>query len=154
MKASVILVIILVLVAGCSQSNSSLISPAPDTNPIITSGIAENALGILGGFSLQVDKSNLNADLIPHRKPAIGESYTVSGAGFFTVRPCLDCLKIRGVGLDIDGNLVIKMQVKHPFQKGDPFKPPTGLNRLDLDIFDLVERLGKAAPPEAFGLEG
>jgi hypothetical protein len=30
------------------------------------------------------------------------------------------------------------MDVKHPFRKGDPLKPPTAVNRLDLDVFDLA----------------
>jgi len=40
--------------------------------------------------------------------------------------------------LNLDGNVVLTFSISHPFEKGIIGDPPTGKNRLDLDVFDLA----------------
>jgi fibronectin type 3 domain-containing protein len=92
--------------------------------------------GILGGWDLII-YDDLTSELVPMRRAALGESYLVSGASFFTVRPCPDCLIIKSIELTPDGKIRVVFWVSHPFEKGNKAEPPSGKNRLDLDLFDL-----------------
>lgn len=51
--------------------------------------------------------------------------------------PCSDCAKIKSVSLDANGNLVVEIGLKHPFDAGDLLKPITGRNRGDLHVFNI-----------------
>ena len=144
------LLLVLAFVMGCS-SGSSVMNPSPpgdksvddkaNSVPVIGASINGDifsAIGVMGSYELKIDPEGTDVELIAQRSSYIGESYIVSGTGFFTMRPCSDCLKVKRIGLDAQGFIVLGMAVKHPFRKGDPLKPPTGLNRLDLDILDLA----------------
>ncbi len=96
-----------------------------------------SAIGLFGAYNLAINPDN-SVDLVSMRSSSIGESYIVSGKAFFAMTPCHDCLKIENVSLDVYGNIVLGLSVKHPFPKGDSSKPPTATNRLDLDVFDLA----------------
>jgi hypothetical protein len=148
-KLMLLISLSIILIAGCSQrgidsplipSNNDL-QIQPDTLPVIGSTTSEdmtNAIGILGGFELVLDTTGMKADLHPLRSStAIGDSYIVSGAGFFTVSPCQDCLRIKSIELDENENPIVTFYIEHPFKPGDVNKPPTWLNRLDLDVFDV-----------------
>jgi len=91
----------------------------------------------MGGFNLTISPDGTNADLVPMRTLAIGESYIVSGKSYFDTLPCRDCFRISGLGYE-DGRIIVKFSIRHPFPKGNPALPPTGKNRLDLDLFDLA----------------
>jgi hypothetical protein len=141
MKASNLLFILLTLtlpmvIFACSESNS----PTSPSNPaqILSSrnGLFDST-GLLGAYELTVDSISKTADLIPKRGISLGESYLVEGIGFFMFSPCSDCFKMTGIGLH--GNEIkLIFSVKHPFEPGDPGLPPTAVNRLDLDVFDLA----------------
>jgi len=134
-----IMPVIIVLTLGCSEGKSAPIVGITnfDANPIIAcdgfSGIA-----IFGAYSLTVNPDPVNAELVPLRAASMGESYIASGAAYFTIQPCRDCLRISSVGLDTDGNIIIGFSIKHPFPKGNPGQEPSGKNRLDLDLFDVA----------------
>jgi len=131
---------------GCSGGSSPV---SPDQNktqgtmdnlPII--GMSEgggqtNAIGLLGAYELQLNADTLTADLVSQRTPALGESYIVSGINFFTLVPCANCLKLSKVIMEAP-YVKLTFDISHPFAPGDPALPPTGKNRLDLDIFDVA----------------
>ena len=97
-----------------------------------------SATGLMGAYSLNLSNNKNDAELTSLRTSNLGESYTVAGDPFFTSLPCVDCLKIKSIGLDPDENIILKFSIKHPYQKGNPSLPPSGKNRLDLDIFDVA----------------
>jgi hypothetical protein len=144
------------LLVGCSSGDSPTspqengISNTIDNLPIIGASLFEdgsfNALGMLGAYELTINPENSSAELTAKRTSAIGESYVVSGIGFFTISPCSNCLKLNSIELNPDGNVVLTFSISHPFEKGDAFKPPSAINRLDLDVFDLALII---APQEA-----
>jgi hypothetical protein len=149
MRIKILLILVLsAFITGCSSSNNQSPTIPADFNspdsmsiPIIAPSMINNtfsATGIMGIYTLTLDNENLQFELTPARNISIGESYIVSGSAFFTMTPCSDCLKIDSICLDPDGNVVLGMSVKHPFRKGDPLKPPSAVNRLDLDVFDLA----------------
>jgi len=133
----------LFLLIGCSQGGSS-VSPSVSLKPSETMPLAiddqtgmNNSLGIMGAYQLSIDPSEMTAELITKRINAIGESYIISGMGYFVVSPCADCLTLRGMRLD-GGQIALTFKIRHPFDPGDPGQPPTAKNRLDLDIFDFA----------------
>ncbi len=157
------LLAILAIAAGCSSggNNAVISNPAGENNtesfdslPVIAFD-GESAIGFLGAYSLAISPDFVDAELTPMRSSAEGESFIVSGKGFFTISPCHDCLKLNSIALDADGNIVLGMIVKHPFTEGDVLKPPTAINRLDLDVFDLALVVNPVEiTPTTFNLTG
>jgi len=141
--------ILLFAAIGCSSgksSNNPIAPQAPfggadpgnlDTLPFIASD-GETAIGVIGAYNLTISNDGASVNLVPMRSSAIGEDYIVSGTAFFVLTPCLDCLRIISITLDINENIVLGFAVKHPFPKGDPSNPESAINRLDLDVFDLA----------------
>jgi hypothetical protein len=148
----------LALVLGCSGGNSNNpVTPdgsanSMDSLPIIgltNANGAFDAIGVLGFYELDLNPDTMTADLTSVRTSAIGESYIVSAAGFFTITPCATCLKL--VGIDVLGSgddalIEVDWELSHPFPPGDPELPPKFNNRADLDIFDVAMVI---APSEA-----
>jgi Tol biopolymer transport system component len=127
--------------------------------PIIGMSLHEdgsfNALGMLGAYELSINPDNNTAELIAKRTSAIGESYVISGIGFFTISPCSTCLKIKSIELGLDGDVVLSFLISHPFTKGDILKPPSAINRLDLDVFDVALIIAPLeSTPAIYGLTG
>jgi len=153
--------LILLFVLGCSH-NGNPISPENQSLaslndiPIISitnTGETSSSPGVMGAYELTINPDEMTAELISKRIPTIGESYIVSGINFFTMLPCSDCLKIVDYTLDSDGNLVIKFSVKHPFEPGNTSLPPSAINRLDLNIFDLAMLVKpQAGVPQSYPL--
>ncbi|MFH1514314.1 MAG: hypothetical protein ABIG42_02515 [bacterium] len=156
-----------IFMIGCSNGSSPVI-PLSQTDQIDSPSISvesnpagiTGATGIMGAYELTIDPENMTADLVPKRTLAIGESYTVSGLSYFTIKPCGDCLQIKGIKWEGMG-ILMQFEVKHPFEKGDTGQPPSGKNRLDLDVFDLslvvvpLNRLYRVYPKlETFILDG
>ncbi|MBU1023574.1 hypothetical protein KKB99_04710, partial [bacterium] len=137
--------LILVIHVGCSGKNSP-VTPvynpaASDQLPII--GLSNpdgqsSAIGLMGLYELNLDLQSMAGELISQRTNDIGESYIVSGASFFTISPCSDCLTIQSISLTDDGDIQLGMRLQHPFKPGDVSKPPSAVNRLDLDVFDVA----------------
>jgi len=140
-----IAVALIALIVGCSGSNPT--SPVGtnagsiDNLPVLdlaTAGNTFNSVGILGAYDVTLNPEEMTAELVSKRFSTIGESLLVSGLGFFTVRPCGNCVQITGVEKTPEGLVKLTYHVKHPFQVGDSSKPPKGNNRADLDIFDMA----------------
>ena len=96
------------------------------------------AIGMLGAYEIHINPEAATAELISKRTPSIGEDYIVSGVSFFTMAPCATCFKISSIRMDLDGNAILTFSINHPFPEGDTLKPPTAMNRGDLDVFDLA----------------
>jgi hypothetical protein len=131
--------IFLVLLCGCSSGENPV---APDdeyeASALSDAGSVFQSLGILGVYELNLNPDGMTADLTPVRSSSIGEGYIVSGEAFFTMWPCTDCLTLAEIETTPEGYIKLIFQIHHPFFKGNPYDPPTAMNRLDLDIFDLA----------------
>jgi uncharacterized delta-60 repeat protein len=122
----------LLLLIGCSSGN-----PATTPNDGISQSTAISSSSILGAYNLIIDSSSMSAEMTPVRIPSIGQSWTLSGRSFFNTFPCQNCFQISGLGYE-DGLLAVDFTINHPFPKGNLMEPPSGRNRLDLDLFDLA----------------
>ena len=159
---NILIILVISLLIGCSGKSSPLnlaVNP-PDNDSTAIIGLTANdqmmnGLAIMGSYELAIDPVKNSAEIIPQRKSSVGESYIVSGAGFFTSSPCSKCFKIKSIALDANGNLVLSFLIVHPFLAGDPLKPPSGRNRLDLDIFDPAAVIApKDLVPNSFAFTG
>ncbi len=145
--ALVCFAMILAFIIGCSGGGGDPVTPdngktvgSLDSIPIIAvtnAGDVFNAIGLMGVYELAINPEEMTADLVSKRITSIGEDYIVSGIAFFTIAPCPDCLKLTGISL-VDGVAVLSFNIVHPFKKGLTSLPPTAMNRLDLDVFDLA----------------
>jgi hypothetical protein len=143
MRKFILAFLVLTIISGCSHGNPALISSETEIINLIgyvpilaTDNISTT--GILGVYNLRVSSDSLSGELIPMRSVQIGESWLLNGKSFFISQPCAECLRVKNLGLDIDRNLVVKFEIKHPFSKGNVNNPPSAKNRLDLDLFDVA----------------
>lgn len=142
-KAAVpITALLALLLASCSggptpttpTSGGSTLAPAPAIAPSIPSDV-----GLLGALTVRVDPATLTATADPMRLPtAYGDNYWLNATGFLDGAPCKDCFSVTGVSRDIDGNVVLSVNARHPFAAGNPALPISGVNRLDLHVFDAA----------------
>jgi len=146
------MVLCALLIAGCSQGAKNPTLPSNnnlDAIPVIgltDTGGDFNAIGLLGAYQVTVNPDTFDVTLNPKRSSAaIGDSYLVDGAAYFTIAPCTNCLTVKTYSLGPDGALIITFTASHPFAAGDPAAPPTGKNRNDLDLFDTVALVVPAA---------
>jgi len=144
--------LVYLLMAGCSGDGKAPVIPADntsanpvgslDTLPVIGGSMNDDgsyqALGLMGAYELSIDPVKTSAELVSKRLPTLGQSWIVSGIGFFTIAPCSNCLQISSIALTTEYYLKLTFNIKHPFQKGDLLKPPSALNRRDLDVFDVA----------------
>ena len=157
-----VITVLVIMLCGCSKSDSpTMMKNQLAESPLPQSGIArvidgmEDGIWLFGEYQLSIKPASALADLFPVRKSTIGESYIVDGKSFFNITPCQDCLKIKSVELTSENYLKLKFAIRHPFNPGDPLQPPSGRNRLDLDIFDtalLVHPIGMT--PSVYSLTG
>ena len=151
MRIKIFTILLLVsypLVIGCSRGEkinvpiipeSSIENPgqgSDDLMPLLSFN-DEAVIGMMGRYNLTISPDGSNAELAPIRTATIGNSFIVSGKSFFDTFPCRDCFRISGLGYE-PGQIIIKFSLRHPFPKGDTQQPPSGKNRLDLDLFDIA----------------
>jgi hypothetical protein len=137
---TLLLIFTLILIIGCSKSQP--ISPDDNDNitsiPIIAPSTIPDgftATGILGVYDFVINPDDMSYELNPSRSAELGQSYIVNAKSYFTITPCQDCLKIKRIAYDYPW-IRADFLVSHPFEKGNVSEPPSGKNRLDLDIFD------------------
>lgn len=151
------------LVMGCSGGGGPVAPENTGASSILPAIALTNAggviegIGIMGTYELNLDFDTMEAEMVAKRTSAIGESFIVSGLGFFTQAPCADCLKMVGVDLETDmvgPKVKLTFSCSHPFKPGDVSKPPTAVNRLDLDVGDLALVLvpGEGATPDVYSI--
>jgi len=132
----------ILIITGCSGGSSNSINvsmPFIDDYPQIANSDFESPEfpALFGAYSLNISPDLQNVELNPLRSSAIGESWLVNGMMYFTVTPCSTCLKIKSIALD-SGNVKLTFSITHPFKPGNTSLPPSGTNRLDLNIFDVA----------------
>lgn len=135
-----IFICLVLLQCGCSSSKKTPVlvnSPDEFDHTSFSETRLDESTGILGIYDLLIDVDTKHAELVEKRHTSIGESYLLSGRSFFSTFPCSDCFTINGLGFT-DDNITIDFKIRHPMGPGDPSEEPSGMNRLDLDIFDLV----------------
>ena len=143
----IFLLLLFVIITGCSGGkgpilpsdtgskidtpNSSPISESADPDPFFSTGL-------LGVFSVHIDPVNLIGELVPFRGTASKDVLEVVDiSNFLSLAPCSNCVKIYSVELDSSNHITVNIGIRHPFPVGDPLKPTTGRNRLDLHIFNI-----------------
>ena len=147
-----VLLIIIPIAASCSSGGKITTPPCEDqtydnaiTNiiPIAVSevfddGSPSQGSGILGMFSVSVDIDTMTFDIVPLRNSALTDAIEVIDiTNFLTVNPCVSCVRIEGLSLNGDSNLVLEIAIKHPFPMGNPSEPVTGKNRADLIVYNV-----------------
>ena len=123
-------------------NNINLHQSLPDSIPVAFTGDlpdgGRTGYGVLGVFDARIDPVNLTGELISRRKAsAIKDSFVVDITNFLTITPCTDCLKITKIELNEENNLVVRFDIRHPFEHGTFAEPPSARNRLDLHLFDV-----------------
>ncbi len=139
--------IIALFIAGCSHGSVTTCetpsNQAISSLPVWVSDYDENnnpagGLGTLGLFDVHIDSSTLTGEMTSLRSSMSADVLEVVDiTNFLQMAPCSDCAAIRGVEINADGNLVVKIGIRHPFEAGDPLKPVSGRNRADLHVFNV-----------------
>jgi hypothetical protein len=144
-------IISLILIIGCS-GGSNPVAPSGTTNsqlksfdtfPVGVSDFDSNGkplagYGALGLFEIHLDAESLTGDIQSLRKASLPDVLEVVDiSNFLQVAPCFDCVRLSGVEINGDGNLVATIGIRHPFEAGDTFKPISGRNRGDLHVFNV-----------------
>ncbi len=141
-------VIFMLLLFGCSSGNAPVTpdNEAMDSNYSMPVGVSTlfpdgspaSGMGALGVFNLSVNADEISAELTPIRQNSLTDVLEVVDiTNFLQMAPCSDCAKIGSISIDIDGNLVVSIGIKHPFEAGDSLKPISGKNRGDLHVFNI-----------------
>jgi hypothetical protein len=143
----IFITIILLIITGCSQSNMTApVLEKPSGVPGLPvwvsdydhTGNVESGAGIMGLFSVEVDAETLSGEMVSLRAGTLEDVVeTVDITNFLQLAPCSDCARLMSVEMDIDGNIVVKIGIRHPFEAGDPLKPVSGRNRADLHVFNV-----------------
>ena len=152
-------VLIVALMASCSASQPA--SPGQPGNTTETSSLPvwvsdsslgnPEGMGVMGLFSVSVNTDSMKGEIVSMRTGALTDTLEVVDiTNFLQLAPCSNCVKIKSVSLDPDGNAVISIGIKHPFPAGDPFKPITGRNRADLHVFNVEGIVVSNATASAF----
>ncbi len=147
---STFLLVCALLLSGCSSGNMPVV---PDNEPIglfsssslpvgvsslFSDGSPAAGNGALGLFQVHINSNNLSGEMTSIRKASLTDVLEVVDiTNFLQMAPCSDCAKLESISLDADGNLVVSIGIKHPFDVGDPAKPITGRNRADLHVFNI-----------------
>ena len=92
--------------------------------------------GILGLFDLTVTPES--ASLASLRQSSLTDVLEVVDiTNFLSLAPCADCVKVKSVAIDPNGNAVVTIGIKHPFDAGNESNPASGSNRADLHVFNV-----------------
>jgi len=143
-----ILWLILIFIIGCSGERFGTIIPenhqpiqSSEVLPFIVSEDRDTITGegVWGLYQGYIDFEKLEGELVPIRSLGNGstDSIEVDITAFLRESPCTDCAKIMGLAVDGSGNPIAVIGIKHPFPAGDPTKPATAVNRLDLHLFNV-----------------
>ncbi len=144
-----LIMLLTLIVTGCSSVKSNPIQ-SDNGNVIINcnlpvgissrfpDGSPSEGFGVMGLFTLDINPVESTAELNPVRKTTLTDTLEVIDiTNFLSVSPCTDCAKIHSVSLDAEGNLVVSIGIKHPFDIGNPSAPISGKNRADLHVFNV-----------------
>ena len=157
-------IIVILISQGCSNAHEPVSASNKISNiaqlPVGVSewnpnGYPAGGMGVLGLFNLHVDSSQATAELSSLRTNELTDVLeSVDITNFLMLAPCTNCAKIKSVSLDVDGNLVVSIGIKHPFDVGEPLKPVSGRNRADRHVFNVEGIIVSNAPSTSFPLIG
>jgi hypothetical protein len=167
-----IIVIVVIILAGCSSAGLSPVSSdldrqanpdeinLPGTLPVGVSetfkdGTPYAGMGALGLFQIRIDPATLTGEVTSLRQNSLTDVIeSVDVTNFLQLTPCHDCVDLKSICLDEFSNVVASIGIKHPFRAGDPLKPISGLNRADLHVFNIEGIVISNNPSTSFpGLE-
>ncbi len=148
---TLLVIISLILVIGCSGGSNPVApigaldsqSVSYNSFPVGVSDLDADGnplagYGALGLFEIHLDCESLTGDIQSLRKASLPDVLEVVDiTNFLQVAPCTDCARIGAISADTDGNIVLSMGIKHPFDAGNPMEPISGKNRGDLHIFNV-----------------
>ncbi|MEO7993261.1 MAG: hypothetical protein ABI743_02590, partial [bacterium] len=101
----------------------------------VPTGATESFITGFSGFGTIGGTINLQTLAVmvdpPARSGALGETFDVDITDFTNENPCLDCLRIEGVGVNPAGHVLVDVSLRHPFKDTSVF-----FTRPDLDAFD------------------
>jgi len=148
---------------GCSSQNIPIAPESAPNNTLnvesmpvgvsefSTDGAPLAGMGTLGLFNLHIGSSELTAELIPLRSNTLTDVLEVVDiTNFLSLSPCTDCVKIKSIAIDPDGNIILTIGIRHPFPTGDFLKPITGRNRADLHVFNIEGIVASNAESSSF----
>ena len=163
----ILLIISIGFIFGCSnkgnpvtiqqgdQTHSSTDYPLVGVTDIFPDGSPYAGMATIGLFQIHLDPNDLSADLIRFRESSLNDVLEVVDiTNFLQLTPCTDCVKIKSVSLNTDGNLIVSIGIKHPFEAGNPLNPVSGKNRADLHVFNVEGIIVSNAPATSFPLLG
>jgi len=145
----IVITILMCAIIGCSSMGNPVIIDQALTTDISDSNAIQSGTGILGAYSVALNPQTLDFEMTPLRSATIGESMMVDGITFFTWFPCSACIRLEGIQGDSNG-INLDFYVSHPMQPGNTAYPPSGSNRLDLDVFDLAIVFWSSQTPTYF----
>lgn len=154
---------------GCSSGGNFPLTPGNTSNDTLPGGklgigVSEylpdgspaEGSGFLGIFNVWVNTDRLTGEIAPAREVSLEDVLEVVDiTNFLQIAPCTECVKLESIEIDADGNLLLKIGVKHPFAPGNPLQPPTGKNRADLHVFNvegIIVSDGSGTPAEFTGI--
>jgi hypothetical protein len=101
-------------------------------------GSVSAGMGVMGLFNVHIDIDNMSASMEPTRESALTDVLEVVDiSNFLQLAPCTDCAKLKSVSINTDGDVVLSIGIRHPFNVGDMLKPISGRNRGDLHVFNV-----------------
>ena len=120
-------------ISNDSEFNSSILVSDRDINRNPTEGT-----GLLGVFHARIDLDSLSGEFAPIRTSASEDVLEIVDiTNFLLLTPCFDCINLKSIAFNSDGNLVLEIGIKHPFRAPDLLYPPTAKNRADLHVFNI-----------------
>jgi len=134
------IIAVLLAFAGCSGSNPM----STDFGSVASQSTGYvGGEGVLGRAKLHLDTDTMTATILPARSnSATGDFLADFEITAFMAYPyCTDatCLYVKGLGVEAGTPPDIKLTigVRHPFGVFNAANPPSGVNRADLDLFDM-----------------
>ena len=148
---------------GCSGKATSPLESVNIDSPFPLLGVSDwnadsspqGGMGALGLFNVSIDPVNMKGEFASIRTGSSTDVLEVVDiTNFMALAPCSNCVKLKSIGLDSNGNVVVSIGIKHPFPTGDPAKPISGRNRADLHVFNVEGIVISNAPGTSFPQTG
>jgi hypothetical protein len=128
-------IVMIAFLTACSKSSPIMPETSGLPDPITK---VESSDLMMGAFDLGINAEHTQAEITQSRDISnLGDSWYCELTKFFTVKPCADCLRIKGVSVDADGNVVLNIYARHPFPQANTSLPASASNRDDIRVFDV-----------------
>lgn len=106
--------------------------PSPQFIPTAITDQHVAGFGTFGTLGGTLDLTDLSLTLDPPARNAqLGETFDLDITDFTNENPCVDCMRIDGVQVNGQGQIVLGVSLRHPFKT-----PSFFFSRPDLNVFD------------------